>query len=203
MKDSTRFFDIVISFLLLILLSPFFIIIALLVKFSSSGPVIFVQKRVGRNNVDFNMYKFRTMRANTAKLSSLTVGSRDSRITGPGFYLRKFKLDELPQLFNVLKGDMSIVGPRPELRKFVDMYTPEQLFVLNVRPGITDYASLAYKNENELLAKVNDPEKFYINEVMPAKIALNKHYISNKGIKSYFFIIFRTVFAVFNPYVHK
>ncbi len=143
------------------------------------------------------------MRVDTAKLSSLTVGSRDSRITGPGFYLRKFKLDELPQLLNVLKGDMSIVGPRPELRKFVDMYTPAQLFVLSVRPGITDYASLAYKNENELLAKASNPEQFYIDEVMPAKIALNKHYISNKGIKSYFLIIFRTVFAVFNPYVHK
>ena len=203
MKDSTRFFDILISAMLLILLLPLFIIIALLIKISSPGPVVFVQKRVGINNIDFNMYKFRTMRVNAARHGSLTVGARDSRITGPGFFLRKFKLDELPQLINVLKGDMSLVGPRPELRKFVDMYTPEQKFVLSVRPGITDYASLTFKNENELLASADDPEKFYIDEVMPAKLALNKHYIFNKGLKSYFFIIFRTVFAVFNPYVHK
>lgn len=203
MKDSTRFFDVVISVVVLVLLSPFFLIIFLLVKLTSAGPVIFVQKRVGINNIDFNMFKFRTMRVNAAKDGSLTVGSRDSRITGVGFYLRKFKLDELPQLFNVIKGDMSLVGPRPELRKFVDMYTPAQRFVLSVRPGITDYASLRYKNENELLASANDPEKFYIEEVMPAKIELNKHYISNKGLKTYFFIIFTTVFTVFNPYVHR
>ena len=199
MKDSTRFFDIIISVAVLLLLSPFLLLIALLIKLTSAGPVIFVQKRVGKNNIDFNIYKFRTMRANSAKDGSLTVGSRDTRITGVGFYLRKLKFDELPQLFNVLKGDMSIVGPRPELRKFVDMYAASQLFVLSVRPGITDYASLKYKNENELLASAKDPEKYYIDIVMPAKIELNKHYISNKGLKTYFFIIFRTFFTVFNP----
>jgi len=196
--DTTRFFDVFISVTLLLILLPFLLIAALLIKLTSKGPAIFVQQRVGKNNVNFNIYKFRTMRVNTAG-RSLTVGSRDSRITGVGFFLRKFKVDELPQLVNVIKGDMSIVGPRPELRKFVDLYTPEQQFVLSVKPGITDYASLKYRNENELLSSAKDPEKFYIAEVMPAKIALNKHYIYNKGLKTYFFIIFRTILTVFNP----
>lgn len=197
--DGTRFFDVFISLLFLIIFSPFLLIIALLIKLTSKGPVIFVQKRVGKNNTDFNIYKFRTMRVNAPKGISLTVGARDKRITGIGYFLRKFKLDELPQLVNVLKGEMSIVGPRPEVRHYVNMYKPEEMFVLNVRPGITDYASMAYKNENELLATAADPERFYIEEVMPAKIKLNKDYIYNKGLKSYFFIIFRTVFTVFNP----
>lgn len=197
--DGTRFFDVLISLLVLTIFSPFLLIIALIIKLTSKGPVIFIQKRVGKNNTDFNIYKFRTMRVSAAKGSQITIGARDSRITDVGFFLRKFKLDELPQLVNVLKGDMSIVGPRPEVRKYVDLYKPEYMFVLTVRPGITDYASIAYRNENELLAKAEDPEKFYIEEVMPAKIGLNKDYIYNKGLKSYFFIIFRTVFAVFNP----
>jgi len=197
--DGTRFFDVLISVLVLLICSPFLLIIALVIKLTSHGPVVFVQQRVGKNNINFNIYKFRTMRVNAAKDGALTVGSRDNRITGIGYFLRKFKLDELPQLINVLKGDMSIVGPRPELRKYVDMYKPEQLFVLSVKPGITDNASLVYRNENELLSSAKDPEKFYIEEVMPAKITLNKHYISNKGIRTYFFIIFRTIFAVFNP----
>jgi lipopolysaccharide/colanic/teichoic acid biosynthesis glycosyltransferase len=197
--DGTRFFDVLISIVALLLLSPFLLVVIILMKLTSAGPVIFVQERVGKGNKNFNIYKFRTMRVNAARHGSLTVGSRDNRITGIGFFLRKFKVDELPQLINVLKGDMSIVGPRPELRKYVDMYKPEQLFVLSVKPGITDYASLTYKNENELLALATEPEKFYIEEVMPAKIALNKHYIYNKGLKSYFFVIFRTIFEVFNP----
>lgn len=197
--DGTRFFDVLISLLVLIIFFPLLLIIALLIKLTSKGHVIFVQKRVGKNNTDFNIYKFRTMRVNAPKGSAITIGARDSRITNIGYFLRKFKLDELPQLVNVLKGDMSIVGPRPEVRKYVDMYKPEHMFVLSVRPGVTDYASIAYKNENELLATAANPEKFYIEEIMPAKIGLNKDYIYNKGLKSYFFIIFRTVFAVFNP----
>lgn len=197
--DGTRFFDVLISVFILVVFSPILLVIALLVKLTSKGPVIFVQKRVGKSNIDFNIYKFRTMRVNAPKGSAITIGARDSRITNVGYFLRKFKLDELPQLVNVLKGDMSLVGPRPEVRKYVDMYKPEEMFVLSVRPGITDYASIAYKNENELLAKASDPEKFYIEDIMPAKIRLNKDYIYNKGLKSYFFIIFRTVFAVFNP----
>ncbi|HVX50171.1 MAG TPA: sugar transferase, partial [Chitinophagaceae bacterium] len=183
----------------LIMLSPLLIIVAVIIKLTSKGPVIFVQERVGRNNKNFNIYKFRTMRVNAASYGSLTVGRRDHRITAIGYFLRKFKLDELPQLFNVLKGDMSLVGPRPELRKYVNMYKPEELFVLSVKPGVTDVASLTYRNENELLSAAKDPEKFYVEEVMPAKIALNKHYIYNRSLKSYFFVIFRTILIVFNP----
>jgi len=195
--DGTRFFDVLISTVLLVVLSPFLLIIALLIIATSKGPAIFVQQRVGKNNINFNIYKFRTMRVNISG-TAITIG-RDKRITRIGRLLRKLKLDELPQLFNVIKGDMSLVGPRPEIRRYVDMYKPEDMFVLSVRPGITDYASLQYRNENELLAKADDPEKFYIDAVMPAKLALNKHYISNKGLKAYFFIIFRTILTVFNP----
>lgn len=199
MRDNTRLPDVIISLIMLLVLSPLMLILAIVVKLTSAGPVIYVQKRVGRNNVDFNMYKFRTMRVNADKLGQLTIGGRDNRITPAGYYLRKFKLDELPQLVNVLKGDMSFVGPRPEVRKYVNMYTKEQLIVLTVRPGITDYASVKYKNENELLQKAPNPEEYYINVIMPHKIELNKHYIYNKTLKSYFFTIFTTVFAVFNP----
>jgi lipopolysaccharide/colanic/teichoic acid biosynthesis glycosyltransferase len=141
------------------------------------------------------------MRIDADKMGQLTVGGKDKRITRVGYYLRRFKLDELPQLFNVLKGDMSLVGPRPEVRKYVNLYTPAQMFVLNVRPGITDYASLKYRNENELLEKSHDPESYYISVIMPDKIELNKHYIYNKTLKSYFFTIFTTVYTVFNPQV--
>ena len=199
MKDSTRLFDIIIAALIILAFVPFFIILAIIIKLTSKGPVIYVQKRVGKNNIDFSMYKLRTMRVDADKYGQLTVGGRDKRITQAGYYLRKLKLDEIPQLFNVLKGDMSLVGPRPEVRKYVNMYTPSQMFVLNVRPGITDYASIKYKNENELLSKAENPEEYYINVIMPDKIALNKHYIYNKTLKNYFFTIFTTVFAVFNP----
>lgn len=195
--DGTRFFDVLISTVLLVVLSPFLLIIALLIIATSKGPAIFVQQRVGKNNINFNIYKFRTMRVKISG-TAITIG-RDKRITRIGRLLRKLKLDELPQLFNVVKGDMSLVGPRPEIRRYVDMYKPEDMFVLSVRPGITDYASLQYRNENELLAKADNPEKFYIDVVVPAKLALNKHYISNKGLKAYFFIIFRTILTVFNP----
>lgn len=187
-----RLFDIIFSFLGLIILLPFFILIAICIKLSSSGTVFFTQQRVGKNNVDFKLIKFRTMSVNADKNGLLTVGGRDPRITGIGYFLRKFKLDELPQLINVLFGDMSLVGPRPEVRKYVDLYTAEQKRVLSVRPGITDNASLEYFNENELLAKSNDPEQTYINEIMQAKLALNMKFINDPGIGAYFGIIFRT-----------
>lgn len=174
---------------------PFFIILAIIIKLTSKGPVIYVQKRVGKNNVDFSMYKLRTMRVDADKYGQLTVGGRDKRITKIGYYLRKLKLDEIPQLFNVLKGDMSLVGPRPEVRKYVNMYTLDQMFVLETRPGITDYASIKYRNENELLSNAENPEEYYITVIMPDKIALNKHYICNKTLKNYFFAIFTTVFS--------
>jgi len=191
-----RFLDVVSSLLVLILLSPLWLVIALLIVCESRGGVFYRQIRVGKDNKDFNLYKFRTMRTGSDKRGLLTVGERDSRITRVGYFLRKYKLDEFPQLINVLKGDMSIVGPRPEVRKYVDMYTPEQLRVLSVRPGLTDLASIQYVHENELLAASEDPEKTYIEEVMPAKLALNLQYIDNQSVYGDFKLIWETFVAI-------
>lgn len=188
-----RFLDILFSFLGLIVLSPLLVLLCLWVKFDSTGPIFYIQKRVGLNGIDFNLFKFRSMRVNADKLGLLTVGGRDPRITNSGFYIRKYKMDELPQLFNVLVGDMSLVGPRPEVRKYVDLYNKEQLKVLSVRPGITDEASIAFRNENEILALSKDPEQTYINEIMPEKIKLNQKFISNPSLSNYFRIIIRTI----------
>ncbi|MDX2172017.1 MAG: sugar transferase [Bacteroidota bacterium] len=187
-----RIFDILCSFIGLILLSPLFIIICLLVGLSSKGGIFFLQTRVGKNNKDFKLFKFRTMHTNSDKKGLLTVGGRDPRITPVGYYLRKYKLDELPQLLNVFFGSMSLVGPRPEVRKYVDLYTDEQKKVLLVKPGITDYASLEYFSENELLAKSSNPEKTYIEEIMPAKLELNKKYILEHSLLTDIKIIFNT-----------
>ena len=177
-----RLFDLMITIPMLLLVSPFFLIIALLIKLGSKGPVFYMQTRVGLNNRDFKIFKFRTMHINADKAGLLTVGGRDPRVTPIGFFLRKYKLDELPQLLNVLFGSMSLVGPRPEVRKYVDLYNAEQQKVLSVKPGITDYASIEYSEENDLLAKSNDPEKTYIEEIMPAKLLLNQKYIAEKSI---------------------
>jgi lipopolysaccharide/colanic/teichoic acid biosynthesis glycosyltransferase len=192
-----RFFDILISVSCLILLFPLLLLIALLIKLSSKGPVIFVQRRVGRNNTDFALYKFRTMYMHTPDRSSLTIGNKDKRITGIGYFLRKYKIDELPQLYNVLKNEMSIVGPRPELRKYVDLYTDEQKKILLAKPGITDNASIFFRNENELLAIQDDPESFYVTEILPVKIQLNKKYAFKRTVSKYFVIIFNTLLSVF------
>ena len=188
-----RLVDILFSLLGLIILFPFLFIISLVVAFSSPGGIFYLQERVGRNNINFKLFKFRTMRVNSDRLGLITIGGRDPRITAAGYYLRKYKLDELPQLLNVLFGTMSLVGPRPEVRKYVDLYTEEQKKVLDVKPGITDYASLEYFSENELLAKSPDPENTYINEVMPSKLALNKKYIEEAGLLTDFKIILRTL----------
>lgn len=163
---------------------------------TSGFPIFYLQTRVGRNGHDFKLFKFRTMHLNADKMGLLTVGGKDPRVTGIGYYLRKYKLDELPQLFNVLFGTMSLVGPRPEVRKYVDLYSDEQRKVLSVRPGITDFASLEFINENDLLAKSNNPEQTYINEVMPAKLALNSRYIEQQGILTDFKIIMNTIFKI-------
>lgn len=189
-----RFLDIVFSFIGLLILSPLLIILGIWVRLDSNGPVLYRQVRVGLGGRDFKLLKFRSMRINADKAGLLTVGGRDSRITNAGYHLRKFKLDELPQLINVLVGDMSLVGPRPEVRKYVDMYSESQKKVLSVRPGITDMASIAYKKENELLAGSPDPEKTYIEEIMPEKLKLNLIYIENPGFLNYFRIIFKTIF---------
>lgn len=178
---------------------PFFILVSLLIKLNSSGPLIYKQSRVGIHNIDFYVFKFRTMYVNSDKLGLLTVGGRDSRITSVGYYLRKFKLDELPQLFNVLIGDMSIVGPRPEVRKYVDLYTSEQQKVLSVRPGITDWASIIYRDENVILEKSENPEYDYIHLILPDKIKYNFIYIENKSLKEYFKIIFNTFWRIVYP----
>jgi lipopolysaccharide/colanic/teichoic acid biosynthesis glycosyltransferase len=192
-----RFFDILFSFLGLIILTPFFIIIALLILLTSKGNVFYTQKRVGKQNIDFMLYKFRTMCVNADLSSLLTVGEKDTRITKMGTLLRRYKLDELPQLFNVLKGDMSLVGPRPEVRKYVDLYNVEQRQMLDVRPGITDYASIEFKNENEILAHFEDPEKQYIKIIMPKKLQLNLRYIENRSLKEYFKILLLTLVKLF------
>jgi len=192
-----RLLDICISFLGLILTLPLLLIIAVLITADSRGGIFYRQERVGRHSRIFRIFKFRTMRTNSDKSGLLTVGGRDSRITRMGYYLRKYKLDELPQLINVLIGDMSLVGPRPEVKKYVDLYSPEQLMVLNVRPGITDYASLEYFSENELLARSSDPESTYIHEIMPAKLKLNARYIRETGLLTDIKIITRTLVKIF------
>lgn len=192
-----RLFDFIFSFLGLIFLAPIFCIIYLCVFLGSKGGGFYRQSRVGKNGVDFSLYKFRTMKLDSDKKSLITIGGRDSRITGIGHILRKYKLDELPQLLNVLLGDMSIVGPRPEVRKYVDLYTDSQKQVLSVRPGITDYASIEYVDENILLGKSKDPEKTYILEVMPDKINYNMKYINNRSVREYFRIIILTIMKLF------
>jgi len=187
-----RFFDIIFSALGLIVLLPVFAAICLKIKIGSKGGCFFIQERIGKDGKPFGLYKFRTMRIGADSEGLLTVGEHDARITHVGYFLRKTKMDELPQLWNVLKGDMSLVGPRPEVRKYVELYTEEQRKVLRVRPGITDYASIEYANENELLSKAEDPDRTYIEEVMPDKIKLNMRYLEHYTVSEYFKIIFLT-----------
>lgn len=192
-----RFFDLLVSLFGLLLLTPVFLILAILIKLDSPGPVFYIQERVGQGFKLFNLFKFRTMRVDADKLTAITVGARDPRITSVGYYLRKYKLDEFPQLINVLLGTMSLVGPRPELKKFVDLYTPEQQQVLTIKPGITDYASIQFRNENELLAGKPNPIDFYIREIMPVKLALNIKYLQSQSFWSDLVIIFRTLVSIF------
>ncbi len=188
-----RIADIIFSLLGIIIILPLLILIGVWIKIDSKGPILFNQQRVGRWSRDFYLHKLRTMKVDSESKGQLTVGGRDPRITSIGYYLRKFKLDELPQLFNVLKGEMSLVGPRPEVRRYVEYYQGEQLKVLNVKPGVTDYASISYSNENDLLSTSDNPEKTYIEEVMPAKLELNKKFIENPTIGNYLKVILLTV----------
>lgn len=193
-----RLFDIFCSAIGIIVFSPLFLLLWIAVKLESNGPAFFLQTRVGKNNHDFKLYKFRTMYLDSESRGQLTVGMRDPRITKVGYTLRKYKLDELPQLFNVLLGDMSLVGPRPEVRKYVDLYNDEQMKVLSVRPGITDIASIQFINENELLAKAENPEEFYIKEIMPQKLALNLEYINSNLLLKDVGLILKTIFKIFS-----
>lgn len=191
-----RLFDLVASGCGLIALSPLFFIVAILIKSDSRGPVFYRQVRVGLHGKDFRIFKFRTMRVGSDKGSLVTIGGRDPRVTGIGYYLRKFKIDELPQLINVFIGDMSLVGPRPEVRHYVDYWTPAQMHVLDVRPGITDPASIKFRNENELMEKASDPEDYYINVIMQEKIRLYLEYVENHSFTYDICIIFRTFLAI-------
>lgn len=188
-----RFFDILLSGIGLILLSPLFLAIYIIIRSSSRGPGFYSQKRIGKNGIPFRLYKFRTMRRGSDRGRLITVGGKDTRITKAGYYIRKYKLDELPQLWNVFIGEMSLVGPRPEVEKYVRLYTPSQRVVLSVRPGITDYASIEFSNENELLGRSDNPERMYVEEIMPKKIQYNLRYINNRTLGEYFKIIFLTV----------
>jgi lipopolysaccharide/colanic/teichoic acid biosynthesis glycosyltransferase len=176
-----RLFDIVFALVMLVLLLPLFLLLACWVSLDSRGGVFFGQDRVGLGGRHFKLWKFRTMRPQSEISGQLTVGSSDSRITGAGYFLRKFKVDELPQLWNVLRGEMSVVGPRPEVPRYVAHYTNEQRAVLNVRPGITDYASLQYFDESDLLAQSQNPEETYIKEILPTKLRLNLIYIQSRS----------------------
>ncbi|ALQ39175.1 glycosyl transferase [Fusobacterium hwasookii ChDC F174] len=187
-----RIFDIILSLFGLIILLPFMIIIAILIKLDSKGPVFFKQVRVTKNGREFKIFKYRTMKIGSDKYSQITVG-KDDRITKIGMFLRKYKLDEIPQLINVLLGDMSLVGPRPEVPKYVALYTEGQKEILKVRAGITDYASIEFSDENDLLASEADPEKAYIEKIMPKKIELNKKYLSEISMLTDIKIILLTI----------
>lgn len=191
-----RLFDIVASGCGLVVLSPLFIVLAIWIKLDSKGPVFYRQVRVGRGNRDFRLYKFRSMRVGADKQGLITVGGRDPRITRSGYFIRKYKLDEFPQLINVFVGDMSLVGPRPEVRKYVDMYTAEQLRVLSVRPGITDLASIRYRNENELLEQAEDPDSYYEQVIMQDKLRINLEYVDNHCFVNDIKLIFMTFWEI-------
>ncbi|HNR73215.1 MAG TPA: sugar transferase [Cyclobacteriaceae bacterium] len=191
-----RSVDFVFALLGLIILFPFFLVIGIWIKLDSTGPVFYLQERVGKNRKLFKLFKFRTMHTNADKLTAITVGARDPRITSLGYYLRKYKVDELPQLINVFNGTMSLVGPRPELEKFVKLYNAEQLNVITVKPGITDYASIEFRNENEMLEGKDDPIDFYIREIMPVKLKLNLRYIEDHSLWVDLKIILKTIFLI-------
>ena len=194
---AKRLFDIVSSGIGLLCLAPVFVIMAIWIKLDSRGPVFYRQTRVGRYGRDFRIFKFRSMRVGSDKGRQITVGERDPRITRSGYFIRRYKIDELPQLINVFLGDMSVVGPRPEVRKYVDLYSEEQRKVFQVRPGITDLASIKYRNENELLSQVDDPDTYYIDVIMPDKLAINLEYIRHQSFMGDIKIIFNTLFKIF------
>lgn len=188
-----RFLDVFFSFIGLVFLSPFLFIISLIILIESKGGVFYLQERIGKNGIPFKLFKFRSMAVGSDSKGLLTVGMNDARITKSGQFIRRYKIDELPQLINVLKGDMSLVGPRPEVKKYVDLYTEAQRKVLSVKPGMTDLASIEFSNENELLENQCNPEEYYIREIMPKKIDLNMEFISNPSIANYFGLILKTI----------
>lgn len=187
-----RFFDIVFSAVGLIVLSPLFLALYLLIRIESKGGGFYSQERIGKDGIPFRLYKFRSMRTGADKKGLITIGDKDNRVTKVGYFIRKYKLDELPQLWNVLVGNMSLVGPRPEVKKYTDLYDAKQKKVLSVRPGITDWASIKYVDENKILGESTNPDEAYVNIIMPNKIKLNMIYIHHKTVEEYFKILFTT-----------
>jgi lipopolysaccharide/colanic/teichoic acid biosynthesis glycosyltransferase len=193
---AKRLFDVICAIIGLIILAPFLLLISILIKLDSKGPILFIQGRVGKNNTDFNIYKFRTMHIQSESKGLLTLGNHDSRITKVGYVLRRYKIDEFPQLINILKGDMSFVGPRPELRYYVNFYSEDDMKIFKVRPGITGLASLKYRNEVELLKAAENPEEFFIKTIIPDKLKFNKEYIKKRNFFFDLKLIFITIIKV-------
>ena len=187
-----RILDVFFSIIGLVLLSPILLIISLIIQLESKGGIFYLQERIGKNGIPFKLFKFRSMAVGSDSKGLLTVGMNDARITKSGQLIRRYKIDELAQLINVLKGEMSLVGPRPEVKKYVDLYTETQRKVLTVKPGMTDLASIEFSNENELLENQENPEKYYIKEIMPKKIELNMMFIENPNLVNYFKLILKT-----------
>jgi len=192
-----RLLDMIASFVMLVILSPFLLLLALAVKFDSKGPVFYRQVRVGRYNQDFKIFKFRTMVQNADQIGPAVTTGEDPRITRVGRFIRRLRLDEFSQLLNVLNGTMSLVGPRPEVRKYVDLYTPEQMATLLVRPGITAPSSIAFKDEDKLLDAADDPERVYVEQILPPKMELNLEYLEHISPLYDLSVIFQTAAAVF------
>jgi lipopolysaccharide/colanic/teichoic acid biosynthesis glycosyltransferase len=192
-----RIFDVLFSGFVLLCFMPIGLVLAILILVESKGGVFFKQVRIGKNGTPFYLFKFRSMFIDAESMGKITIGSRDPRITRVGFYIRRYKLDEFPQFINVIRGEMSIVGPRPEVKEYVDLYSEEQRKILAVKPGITDYASLTYFHENEILAKSENPQQTYIQEVMPEKIKLNEKYLANPTLLQDISIIRKTVVKMF------
>jgi lipopolysaccharide/colanic/teichoic acid biosynthesis glycosyltransferase len=187
-----RILDVFFSITGLVLLSPILFIISVIILIESKGGIFYLQERIGKNGIPLKLFKFRSMAVGSDSKGLLTVGMNDARITKSGQFIRKYKMDELPQLINVLKGEMSLVGPRPEVKKYVDLYTETQRKVLSVKPGMTDLASIEFSHENELLEKQSNPEEYYIQEIMPKKIELNMMFIENPNLTNYFKLILKT-----------
>jgi lipopolysaccharide/colanic/teichoic acid biosynthesis glycosyltransferase len=192
-----RIFDVLFSGFVLLCFMPIGLVLAILILVESKGGVFFKQVRIGKNGTPFYLFKFRSMFIDAESMGKITIGSRDPRITRVGFYIRRYKLDEFPQFINVIRGEMSIVGPRPEVKEYVDLYSEEQRKILAVKPGITDYASITYFHENEILAKSENPQQTYIQEVMPEKIKLNEKYLANPTLLQDISIIRKTVVKMF------
>lgn len=197
---TKRLFDILVTLMIGVVLFPIALIVSLMILLEGGGGVFFKQERIGLHGKPFYLWKFRTMKKNSEERGQLTIGMKDDRITKLGIFLRKYKLDEIPQLLNVLTGEMSLVGPRPEVKKYVDLYNEEQRKILNAKPGITDYASLEYFKENEILGNAQDPEKAYIEEIMPHKLRINQKFLRSSGLSQDINVLYLTALRILGLY---